>query len=81
MAIMAAFRLRVALPSSRCAAARPQALQASKVGAGSPGPQAGPAPGLPSRKGCVVWGRAEETSRCRARHKPVAATRGKMSWC
>ena len=51
MASMAAFRLTAALPSSRCAAARPQALQASKVGAGSPDPQAGAAPGLPSSKG------------------------------
>jgi hypothetical protein len=53
MASMAAFRPRAALPSSRCAAARPQALLASKVSADSPDPQAGAAPGLPSSKGGV----------------------------
>jgi hypothetical protein len=40
-----------ALPSSRCAAARPQALQASRASAGSHGPQAGATPELPPSKG------------------------------
>ena len=51
MTSMAALRPLAVPPSSRCAAARPQALQASKVGAGSPDPQAGAAPELPSRGG------------------------------
>ena len=52
---MAAFWPVSALPCSRCAAAtRPrggQALQSSRVSAGSPDPQAGPAPELPRSKG------------------------------
>jgi hypothetical protein len=51
MASMTACRLTAALPSSRCAAAKPQTLLASKVSAGSPDPQAEAAPGLPSSKG------------------------------
>ena len=51
MASMAAFRPLAALPSSRCAAARPQFLQANKVSASSPIVQAGAAPQLPPSKG------------------------------
>jgi hypothetical protein len=68
MASMAAFRLTAALPSSRCAAARPQLLQASRVSASSLDPQAGAAPGLLHSKGGVdeQGGRhqLQETSCC-----------------
>ena len=52
MASMVASRPLAALPSSRCAAPRPQALQASSAPACSLDPQAGAAPGLPCSKGC-----------------------------
>jgi hypothetical protein len=51
MASMVALRPLAALPSSRCAAARPQAMQWSRVSAANLDPQAGATPELPHSKG------------------------------